>query len=90
MLPLTMNLKACRDAILSLLAQRDVGKSICPSEAARLVFDGDGDGWRALMPVVREAAAELAAEDLIDATQRGRVVDISGARGPVRLRYRSE
>jgi len=85
-----MNLKACRDAILSLLAQRDVGKSICPSEAARLVFDGDGDGWRAMMPVVREAAAELVAEGLIDATQRGRVVEILSTRGPVRLRRRSK
>jgi hypothetical protein len=38
------------------------------------------------MDVVRAAAAELAAERRIDVLQRGVVVDIAAARGPVRLR----
>ena len=90
MLSLKMNSKAHREAILALLAKRDPGKSICPSEAARLVFAGADDGWRDLMPAVGKAAADLVAEGLIEATQKGRVIDISVARGPIRLRRRAK
>jgi hypothetical protein len=41
-------------AILDLLARRDEGKTICPSDAAR-VLGGDA-GFRPLMPLVRDAA----------------------------------
>lgn len=73
-----------RAAIMELLEQRDRGKTICPSEAAR-ALGGDED-FRELMPLVREAAAALAAEDEVEVTQSGRVVDVRTARGPVRLR----
>jgi Protein of unknown function (DUF3253) len=73
-------------AILDLLAQRDPGTTICPSEAARAL--GGGDGFRPLMPLVRDAAAALAAEGRIEVTQHGRRVDIEDARGPIRLRAR--
>ena len=43
-------------AILELLAQRDAGATICPSEAARAVAP---DGWRPLMQPAREAASNL-------------------------------
>lgn len=80
-------------AILSLLSERGPGKTICPSEAARSVAATAGHAtgsWRALMEPAREAAARLAASGRIDVTQKGEVVDIETARGPVRLRLRSE
>ena len=71
-------------AILGLLAQRDPGKTICPSDAARAI--GGDDGFRPLMPVVRDAAPKLVAEGRIEVTQRGEVVDLDRARGAIRLR----
>ena len=44
-------------AILELLAQRDAGATICPSEAARAVAPDD---WRPLMQPARDAASNLA------------------------------
>jgi len=73
-----------RQAILDLLADRDPGRTICPSEAARVL--GGDDGFRPLMPVVRDAARTLADAGRIEVTQRGRRVDIDTARGPIRLR----
>jgi hypothetical protein len=73
-----------RRAILDLLAARDPGKTICPSDAARAL--GGDDGFRPLMPLVRDAARELVAAGAIVVTQRGAVVDLDAARGPIRLR----
>lgn len=69
-------------AILDAAARRGAGRTLCPSEVAR---DVDPEGWRALMPAVREQAARLAAEGLIAVTQGGRPVDARTARGPIRL-----
>ena len=69
--------------ILALLAERPV--SICPSEAARRV---GGDDWRRLMEPARQAARRLVARGEVDILQRGRVVDPSTAKGPIRLRAR--
>jgi hypothetical protein len=74
-----------RGAILELLGRRGPGKTICPSDAAREVA---GDDFRGLMDATRAAAAELVAAGEIEVTQRGRVVDIGQARGPIRLRRR--
>ncbi|HEX5781275.1 MAG TPA: DUF3253 domain-containing protein [Solirubrobacteraceae bacterium] len=71
-------------AILDLLAQRDPGKTICPSDAARAM--GGDDGFRLLMPVVRDAARALVAEGRIEVTQKGEPVDLDSARGAIRLR----
>jgi hypothetical protein len=68
--------------ILDLIEQRDEGKTICPSEAARAV---GGRDWRALMPAAREAAARLADAGRIHVTQKGSEVDARSARGPIRL-----
>lgn len=72
-----------RAAILALLEQRRQGATICPSEAARALAGAD---FQAQMPVVRDAARALARDGEIEVTQRGRVVDLDRARGPVRLR----
>lgn len=73
-----------RAAIRDLLARRAAGATICPSEAARAL--GGDDGFRPLMALVREAAADLVAAGEVEVTQRGAVVDLAVARGPVRLR----
>jgi hypothetical protein len=66
-----------------LLTQRRAGTTICPSEAARAV---DPEGWRDLMPAARAAAGRLVAAGQAEVTQRGEVVDVATARGPVRIR----
>lgn len=71
-------------AILDLLARRDPGKTICPSDAARAM--GGDDGFRPLMPVVRDAARRLVSEGRIEVTQKGEPVDLDTARGAIRLR----
>lgn len=65
------------DILLDLAHQRGVGKTFCPSEAARRL----SDDWRPLMPKVRRVAAQL---DL-QATQKGAPVDPVTATGPIRL-----
>ncbi len=70
-------------AILDLLGQRDPGKTICPSEAARRL---GGQDFRALMPTVRLAARALAQAGRIEITQRGQPVDLDTVSGPIRLR----
>jgi hypothetical protein len=77
---------AARSAILELLEQRDPGKTICPSEAARALA-GD-DAFRDEMDTVRAAAWELADEGAIEVTQHGEPVSRDSARGPIRLRRR--
>src|SRR5688500_10075055 len=81
--------------ILDLLAQRGPGKAICPSAGARALHrraraeadnvGGCPAGWRALMDPVREAAARLVVSGELVATQGGVVVELSTAKGPIRL-----
>jgi len=71
-------------AILDLLARRDPGKTICPSDAARAL--GGDVGFRPLMPLVRDAARALVAARRIEVTQSGTPVDLDTARGAIRLR----
>lgn len=71
-------------AIVELLEARSRSATICPSEAARAV--GGDDEWRHLMEPARRAARRLVAAGTIEITQRGRLVDPSRAKGPIRLR----
>jgi Protein of unknown function (DUF3253) len=73
-----------RSRILELLQVRGPDKTICPSE----LLDGNDKQNPALMEQVRASARTLAAEHLIEFTQRGKVVDPVGAKGPIRLRLR--
>lgn len=70
-------------AIFELLAARDPGKTICPSEAARAV---DPTGWRELMPEARTVSLSLAETGRVVITQGGEVVDPITLHGPWRLR----
>jgi hypothetical protein len=71
-------------AIIALLDRRRDGATICPSDAARAV--GSAEDWRELMEPARQAAARLVAAGRVEVTQRGEVVDVATARGPVRIR----
>ncbi|MGI5447322.1 DUF3253 domain-containing protein [Streptomyces sp. CA-243310] len=73
-------------AILELLERRAPTATICPSDAARAVYAGDDDGWRALMEPARDAARRLRAAGEVEITQAGRAVDPARARGPIRIR----
>lgn len=67
----------------TLLRVRRPESSICPSDAARAA---GGMAWRALVPLVRDLAAELARAGVVVVTQGDRTVDVVDARGPVRIR----
>ncbi|MEU3742413.1 MULTISPECIES: DUF3253 domain-containing protein [unclassified Streptomyces] len=73
-------------AILDLLEQRGPTSTICPSDAARAVYQGDDDGWRELMEPVRRAARRLVTAGEVEITQGGRPVDPTKTRGPIRIR----
>ncbi|MFF3016620.1 DUF3253 domain-containing protein [Streptomyces sp. NPDC057939] len=73
-------------AILELLERRGPTAGICPSDAARAVYEGDDDGWRALMEPARRAARRLVTAGEVEITQGGRPVDPATARGPIRIR----
>ncbi|WP_263262461.1 DUF3253 domain-containing protein [Pseudomonas sp. RIT-PI-S] len=71
--------------LLALLAQRDPGASICPSDVARAL--GDADTWRALMDPVRAQAQALARTGKVVITQGSRQLPAEGPfHGPIRLR----
>jgi len=73
-------------AILELLERRGPASTICPSDAARAVYAGDDDGWRALMEPARRAARRLVTAGEVEITQAGRPVGPAEARGPIRIR----
>ncbi len=75
--------RALEAAIDELLEARGPGKSICPSEAARRV---DSEDWRPMMEPARRAARRMVARGELEICQRGRVVDPTKAKGPIRLR----
>ncbi len=75
-------------AIMELLAERGPDKSICPSEAAKLVGGSTSRrDWEGLMEPAREAARRLARTGRIVLTQKDNIVD-GAARGPIRLRLK--
>ena len=72
-------------AMRALLHHRGPGKTICPSDAARVA---GGERWRTIVPLAREVAAELARAGDLVVTQRGEPLepDPTTWKGPVRLR----
>jgi len=78
--------ESIRVAILELLNGRSSGKSTCPSEVARLVFDEDT--WRERMSLVRAVAIDLAEAGIIEICQRGIAINPEHTRGPIRLRLK--
>lgn len=76
---------ALRAAILELLAAREAGKSICPSEAARALAGSDERQWSRLMKPVRGVAVDMARAGEIEIRRKGKPVDPEGFRGVYRL-----
>ncbi len=70
--------------ILEILHSRAQGLTMCPSE----VLASSDKKNPELMERVREAARRLVAQGKIEILQRGRVVDPSAFRGPIRLRLK--
>lgn len=68
--------------IEALLAARGLGKTICPSEVAR-VLAGDGGDWRARMPEVHDAVDAMLARRAVDLSWKGRPLARRG--GPYRI-----
>ncbi|MCM3778628.1 DUF3253 domain-containing protein [Microbacterium hydrocarbonoxydans] len=69
-------------AAIRTLVRKRAGSSICPSDVARTV---GGESWRSLMSDVRRVTAQLADDEQVVVTQKGSVVSIRDARGPVRI-----
>jgi hypothetical protein len=70
--------------LLDLLAKRGSTKTICPSEILPPELKSDS----ATMEKVRQAARRLVHAGKIEIVQKGKVVDPSDFRGPIRLRIR--
>ena len=78
--------RALERAILNLLDERAAGASICPSDAARAV---EPEAWRDLMEHARRAARRLAGAGRVEITQKGKPVDPSSFKGPIRVRRKT-
>ena len=88
-LPPAAEAAALEAAILTLLAERGPGKTICPSEAAKLAGGTASlKQWQPLMEPARAAARRLVAQGRILITQHGLPVDAATAKGPIRLKLR--
>ncbi len=73
-----------KDAILTLLKQRQSNQTICPSEVLPLEQKSD----KVIMEHVRRSARLLASDGLIEITQKNQAVDPLDFRGPIRLRLK--
>jgi hypothetical protein len=72
--------------VIDLLRRRAGSASICPSDVAR-ALTGDEDGWRELMPAVRDVAARMAHRRHLIITQGDATLDPDEIdHGPIRLR----
>lgn len=69
-----------RAATLALLAQRQSGATVCPSEVARVLAAPD---WRTAMPRVHAAIDALLAEGLVRLSWKGRA--LGRREGPYRI-----
>lgn len=85
-------------AILGLVRARGVEKSICPTDAARVMaaelHAGAGvaepEAWRRLLPLVRLAAVHLAQIGKIDILRKGKRIAPDAMHGVVRLRLAAD
>jgi len=71
------------EAIFSLLAEREAGRSLSPEEAARAV---DPENWRRRLPGVRAVAVGLARQGRLVITRHGKPADPETFKGVYRLR----
>lgn len=70
-------------AVRALLRSRQPGRSICPSDVARIV---GGTTWRTLLPVVRERAVRMTDRGELEIFRRGRIAKSRPTEGVLRYR----
>jgi hypothetical protein len=63
------------ETILTLVAERGHGKTICPSEVARALGGPHPEGWSPLMQPVRRAAITLMKAGRIAILRKGKLAD---------------
>jgi hypothetical protein len=80
------NAPSYEEALLKLLHVRGVGKTICPSE----ILGEDQKQNKAIMERVRQSARRLVAKNKIEILQKGKTVDPSTAKGPIRLKLKTK
>ncbi len=73
-----------KDQILKLLSARDSSKTICPREVLPNELKQD----KTIMEHARRCARLLAAQNIIEIMQGGKVVNPSDFKGPIRLRLK--
>lgn len=76
---------AARAAVLALLARRDVGATVCPSEVARVLAAGAGRAadWRGEMAGVHAAVDRLVAAGAVRLSWKG--AGMAVREGPYRI-----
>lgn len=74
---------AVEAAILQLLAEAGSGKTVSPTDAARVLTTGND--WHLLMPLVRRVAVRLAQDGRIVIYRKGKPVDPNDFKGVYRL-----
>ena len=73
-------------AILSLVRERGPDKTICPSEAARVLGGSPHpDSWSGFMHPVRQAAIMLAEQGFVVIYRKGKPVDPRNFKGVFRI-----
>jgi hypothetical protein len=80
--PVTETPTAIENAILTLLSQREPGKTVSPEEVAR---EAAGAEWHAQLGAVRRAAVKLALEGRLVIYRKGKPVDPADFKGVYRL-----
>jgi hypothetical protein len=77
------------DAIIAeLCAKAPIGRTICPTDAAKAFAEARGEdelGWRSHLSSVRRAAVRLALEGRLVIYRKGKAVDPNDFRGVYRL-----
>jgi hypothetical protein len=82
-----MSTDPAEQAILDILRAREAGKSICPTEAARVLAGHPADdSWRRSLAPVRLAAQRLARAGQIEILHKGKRIDPANLHGVLRLR----
>lgn len=71
--------------IITMLGERGVEKTICPSEVARAIAGSDETKWRLLMKPIRDVAVEMARQGRVSIRRKGRIVDPDDFKGVYRL-----
>ena len=75
-----------QDVVLRLCAERGADRSICPTEAARVLAGEQSEDWRRRLPEVRAAAAALSREGRLEILRKGKAIPPEEMRGVIRLR----